>query len=428
MKQKLFFSCCCATLLAPAFLSCGGKQDQAPQGQPQTYQTLTVELCDKTLTERYPASLKGKQDIDIYPQISGTIGKVYIKEGQRVRKGQRLFVIEQGTYYAALNQAVANVKAAEASLTSSQLTYRSKETLFKDSVISNYELQTAYNALAKAKAELAQAKAQEASARTNYNYTIITSPANGVVGTLPYFQGDLVSPSISQPLTTISDNSQIYAYFSITEKQFLALNREFGASERADQKPPEILLQLSDGTAYSHKGHIESISGVVDRSTGSTSIRAVYPNPDGLLHSGFSANVVLPTTYKDCVVIPQSATTEVQDKVFVYKVVDGKAKGTQVQVLPTDDGNEYVVTAGLRQGDVIISTGAGLVKDGAAVVIAKDASSKAMTGTSTSTQSSSAQGATSKGTTAQGASAKGTAAANTSAGASSSTQHKEAKR
>lgn len=374
MRVHSFFFCCCLLICSAMAVSCSNKNGQTPQGEAQTYQTMTITLADETITDNYTASIKGKQDIDIYPQISGTIGKICVKEGQRVAKGQRLFVIEQETYYASLNQAVAGVKSAEASLTSAQLTYGSKEQLFKDSVISNYELQTARNALAKAQATLAEAKAQEASARTNYNYTVITSPANGVVGNLPYFQGDLVSSAITQPLTTVSDNSEIYAYFSITEKQLLALNREYGSTESAMQKLPAVTLQLSDGTTYGHAGKIESISGVVDRSTGATTLRAKFPNPEGLLHSGFTGNVQLPTTYKDCIVVPQSATTEVQDKIFVYKVVDGKAKSTQVSVRAMNGGTQYVVTDGLQEGDVIVSVGAGLLKEGTPISTKQSAS------------------------------------------------------
>lgn len=367
MKFNAIFLGCGMVFLTTMLGSCGNKNRQTPEGQAQSFQTMTIALTDKTFTNSYSASIKGKQDIDIYPQISGTISKICVTEGQHVKKGQKLFVIEQGTYYAALNQAIANVKAAEASLASAQLAYDSKASLYKDAVISEYELLTARNTLANSEANLAQAKAQEASARTNYDYTCITSPAAGVVGNLPYFQGDLVSSNISQPLTTISDNSEMYVYFSITEKQLLALSREYGSTAKALTEMPEISLQLSDGSAYDKTGNIESISGVVDKSTGSTSLRAIFSNPDGLLHSGFSGTVKMPSVYKDCVVIPQSATTEIQDKIFVYKVVDGKAQSTQVQVIATDGGTEYVVTDGLKAGDVIISTGAGLVRNGASV-------------------------------------------------------------
>ena len=364
MKIKNFFNSYGIPLLTLLFISCSNKTGQMPQNQQQTYKTISITSCDKTLTNSYSASIRGKQDIDIYPQISGTLKEVCVKEGEHVKKGQRLFVVEQNTYKATLNQSIANVESAEASLASSELTYESKENLFKENVISEYELLTAKNTLANAKASLAQAKAQEASARTNYDYTIITSPANGVVGNLPYFQGALINPSLSEPLTTISDNSEMYIYFSVNEKQLLSLTREYGSTDEALKQLPDVTLQLSDGTEYAEKGRIESISGVIDRTTGSTSLRAIFPNSNGLLHSGFSGNVLLPSVYKDCIVIPQSATTEIQDKVIAYKVIDGKAQSTQIKVSQLNDGDEYVVTDGLKKGDIIIANGAGLLKDG----------------------------------------------------------------
>lgn len=376
MKLKLFFCSSCIIIITAILSSCKDKNRQNPQGGELNYQTMTIVLSDQVITDYYSASIKGKQDIDIYPQISGTIGKVCVTEGEHVQKGQKLFIIEQGIYYAALNQAMANVKSAEASLASSQLTYDSKVTLFNDSVISEYELQTARNNLDNSQANLAQAKAQEASARTNYEYTVITSPASGVVGNLPYFQGDLVNSSISQPLTTISDNSEMFVYFSITEKHLIALSREYGSIEKALKGMPDVSLQLSDGTEYGTKGRVESISGVVDRTTGSTTVRARFSNPDGLLHSGFSGNIMLQEVYQNCIVIPQAATTEIQDKKFVYKVVDGKAQSALVKVVSTDNGNEYVVTDGLSQGDIIISDGAGLIREGTAISISNDTEAK----------------------------------------------------
>lgn len=364
MKSKVLYFCCGFTYLATVLISCGSKNRQIVQELARTYPTMTISLENKTVTNKYSASIKGQQDIGIYPQISGTINRICVTEGQQVKKGQKLFVIEQGTYLAALNQATANSISAEVSLANSQLTYNSKQRLYNDSIISKYELQTAHNALANAEADLAQAQAQEASAKTSYNYTTITSPADGVVGDLPYFQGDLVSPSISKPLTTISNNTEMFVYFSITENELLELYRKYGSIKRALKGMPEVLLQLSDGTEYSLRGRIESISGVVDKSTGSTSLRARFPNPNGLLHSGFSGNIILPYTYKDCIVIPQAATTEIQDKVIVYKVVNGKTQSSQVQVIPTDNGNEYIATYGLSENDTIISNGAGLLRDG----------------------------------------------------------------
>ena len=214
---------------------------------------------------------------------------------------------------------------------------------------------------------MAQAKAQEVNARNNLSYTEVKSPSNGVVGMLPYRVGTLVSPSMPQPLTTVSDNSNMYVYFSITENQFLSLARQYGTIEKALQNMPAIQLQLNDGSTYEEKGKIESISGVIDKETGTVGVRAVFPNSSRLLHSGASGNVLIPSIYKQCIVIPQGATIQLQDKLLVYKVVDGKAVSTLIKVAPVNDGKEYIVLEGLKSGDEIISNGAGMVREGTQV-------------------------------------------------------------
>ena len=194
------------------------------------------------------------------------------------------------------------------------------------------------------------------------------SPANGVVGTLPYRVGALVSASIPQPLTTVSDNSVMYVYFSMTENQLLDMTRKYGSIEQTLKQLPDVQLRLNDGSIYDKTGRIESISGVIDPSTGTVSLRAAFPNEGGLLHSGGAGNIILPTLYKDCIAIPQSATFELQDKVFVYKLVDGKASSAPVQVASISDGKEYIVLSGLAAGDVIITEGVGLLREGTPVV------------------------------------------------------------
>ena len=270
-------------------------------------------------------------------------------------------------YQAALNQARAAVGTAEASLATARLTYESKQTLYDQKVISDYELQTAKNALKTAEAALAQARAAEVNARNNLSYTTVKSPADGVVGTLPYRQGSLVGPSMQTPLTTVSDNSQMYVYFSINENELLALGREYGSTAEALKKFPKLALMLSDGTMYSDSGRVESVSGVIDRATGTVSIRSEFPNPARLLHTGATGNVIMPSVYRDCIVIPQTATVQMQDKTLVYKVVDGKAVSTLITVSPLNDGQEYVVLSGLEAGDVIIAEGAGLIREGTQV-------------------------------------------------------------
>ena len=327
---------------------------------------MKVEATDKELSTSYSATIRGRQDIDIYPQVSGTIEKLCVTEGQKVRRGQLLFIIDQVPYKAALKTAVANVEAARAALATAALTYNSNKELYAQKVVSEFSLKTAENAYLTAKAQLSQAEAQEISARNNLSYTEVKSPSDGVVGALPYRVGALVSASLPQPLTTVSDNSDMYVYFSMTENQ-LALTRQYGSMDEALKNMPQAELRLNDNSVYDKKGTIESISGVIDRQTGTVVARVVFPNESRLLHSGASGTVVVPTTYKNCIVIPQEATVQLQDKTVVYKVVDGKAVSALITVAGINDGREYVVLDGLEVGDEIVSTGAGLLREGTQV-------------------------------------------------------------
>ena len=335
--------------------------------KPSYYATMKVEATDKELSTSYSATIRGRQDIDIYPQVSGTIEKLCVTEGQKVRRGQLLFIIDQVPYKAALKTAVANVEAARAALATAELTYNSNKELYAQKVVSEFSLKTAENSYLTAKAQLSQAEAQEISARNNLSYTEVKSPSDGVVGALPYRAGALVSPSLPQPLTTVSDNSDMYVYFSMTENQLLALTRQYGSMDEALKNMPQAELRLNDNSVYDKKGTIESISGVIDRQTGTVVARVVFPNESRLLHSGASGTVVVPTTYKNCIVIPQEATVQLQDKTVVYKVVDGKAVSALITVAGINDGREYVVLDGLEVGDEIVSTGAGLLREGTQV-------------------------------------------------------------
>lgn len=341
---------------------------QAPPAQEEAgYEVMTLAPTDRLLTSTYSATIRGRQDIEIYPQVSGFLTQVCVAEGEHVKKGQTLFIIDQVAYQAALQTAQANVNAAEASLATAQLTYDSKLELYRQNVVSSFDLNTAKNSLLTAKAQLAQMKAQEVSARNNLSYTVVKSPSDGVVGTLPYRVGALVSANLPEPLTTVSDNSDMYVYFSMTENQLLDLIRRYGSKEEALRSMPEIDLQLNDKSVYPAKGKIETISGVIDRSTGTVSLRAVFPNREGLLHSGGAGNVVIPVSRTGCFVIPQAATFEVQDKVYIYKVVDGKAQSALVEVTRVNGGQEYIVESGVETGEVIVAEGAGLLREGTPV-------------------------------------------------------------
>lgn len=344
--------------------SCGGQQKQ--QTMPTAvFKTTKVETKSIILPSKYSATIRGRQDIEVYPQVGGTLQKLCVTEGQNVKKGQTLFIIDQVPFQAALNTAEAALKAAQASEATAQLNYDSRKKLFDQQVISDYDLQTAYNSLLTAKASVAQAQAQVVNARNSLSYTTVKSPADGVVGTLPYRQGALVGSQMPQPLTTVSDNNQMYVYFSVPEAKFLEMVRNNGSIDSALIAMPELTLQLVDGSDYDLKGKVESASGVIDRSTGSVQLRAVFDNPSRLLHSGSTGYVVVPVEYKDVIVIPSTAAVQTQDKYRVWLVDNnGIAHQQQVDILPQNNGKEYIVTEGLQGNEEIVSEGAGMVNEG----------------------------------------------------------------
>ena len=363
MKQTFVKAAVMACFMAA--VSCG----QAPTAMgPAEYAVMTIATTDREIPINYSATIRGRQDIAIYPQVSGTIFELCVNEGQTVSKGQPLFIIDQVPYKAALQTAEANVAAAKAGVATAQLTYDSKKELYAKNVVSQYDLLTAENTLLTAKAQLAQAEAQRVNAANNLSYTVVKAPANRVVGTLPYRVGALVSASISKPLTTVSDNSDVYVYFSMTENQLLNLTRQYGSIANTLKNMPDVRLVLNDGSVYDRTGRIESISGVIDTSTGSVQLRAVFPNADGLLHSGGAGSVIVPNIHKDCVVVPQVATFELQNKVYVYKVEDGKAASSMIDVEKINNGREYIVKSGLTPGDVIVAEGVGLLREGTPIV------------------------------------------------------------
>ena len=363
MKEKMFKSLILTCILV-LVASC---KEQKSQTAGSDYNTQKVTLSDRTVYSTFSATIQGKQDVGVYPQISGLITAVLVKEGAAVKKGQTLFIIDQVPYKAALRTAKANVEVAEASVATAKMTVDSKEELFKENVVSQFDLQTARNSLRSANATLAQAQAELLNARNNLSYTVIKSPVDGIAGMSSYRVGDLVSSSMSSPMISVSDNSEMYVYFSMTEKQILALSRQNGSLTDALKTMPEVKLLLSDGSEYQEKGHIDAISGMIDTSTGSVTLRAVFSNSKNILRSGSTGNIKFPYTKKNCMVIPQTATYELQDKVFVYKVVDGKTQSTQVKVFEVNDGKEYIVESGLNMGDVIIAEGAGLLSNGISV-------------------------------------------------------------
>ncbi|MBJ2188063.1 MAG: efflux RND transporter periplasmic adaptor subunit [Muribaculaceae bacterium] len=355
-----------------ALSSCGGGNGEQRADAPQEYPLLAVKPEDKSLSVKYTAVLQGRQDVEVRPEVSGLITKVCVEEGARVHKGQVLFVIDQIPYKAALQKAQAAVATAEANLANAKLTLEGKEELFKEKVISDFELRTAQNTYKSAEASLLQAKAEQRTAENNLSYTEVKSPVDGVAGMTSFRIGALVSPSMTEPLINVSDNSQMYAYFSLAEKQALELTSRYGSLDEAIKSFPPISLELKDGETYSQKGHIDVISGMVDKTTGTVSLRANFPNTSGQLLSGGSANVILSYDRPASLVIPQGATYEIQNKIFTYKVVNGVAVSTPIEVFNVNDGKEYIVTSGIEEGDTVVAEGAGLLKAGTKVTAMKE--------------------------------------------------------
>lgn len=354
------------TGFAVALTACsGGGQQQ--QTQAPDIATMTIAYGTSELNSTFPATIKGKTDIDIRPQVTGFITKVHVDEGQHVKKGQTLFTIDQVQFQAAVETAAAAVNVAQTAVETAKLTADNKRKLLDKNIISEYEWQMADNDLRQARANLASAQASLVNARKNLSYTVVTAPSDGVIGTIPNREGSLASPSSAVPLTTVSDNSQVYAYFSLNEKDVLDLT-ENGAKSLAQsvKEMPEVTLRLANGEEYPSKGKIATVSGVLDNTTGSASVRALFDNPNGMLRSGSTGSILIPQRSDSALVIPQKATYELQDRRFVYVVGDSnKVVSAPITVAPINDGRNFVVTSGLKPGDRIAIEGVGTtVRDG----------------------------------------------------------------
>ncbi len=360
-KNKMLLVAAAAALL----VSCGGGKQGKPNFGDNEYAVRTISAQNADLQTTYPATIKGVQDVEIRPKISGFITKLCVHEGQTVKKGQLLFVIDNVTYEAAARQAKASVNSAKAQLNTAKLTYTNNEKLFKNNVIGTYELQSSKNSLEAAHAALAQAEANYISAKQNLDFCYVSSPTDGVVGSLPYRVGALVSASSAQALTTVSNISTMQVYFSMTEKDLLYFSRGEGGVHAAIKDYPVVKLKLADGTIYGEDGHVATVSGVIDATTGSVSVRADFPNPQHLLKSGGSGSIVVPSNNASAIIIPQDAVSQVQDKYFVYVVGgDNKVKYTAVGVNPDNDGKNYIITSGLKFGDKIVVSGISSLTDG----------------------------------------------------------------
>ena len=356
-KKKTFLVVAAATML----VSCGGGGGMPNFGDNE-FPVVEVSTSATEMQTTYPAVINGIQDVEIRPKASGFLTQINVTEGQTVQAGQLLFVIDNETYQAQVRQAQASVNTAQSQVNTAKLTYENSKQLFDSRVIGEYELQTAENSFKSAQAGLAQAQAMLASAKENLSFCYVKSPAKGVIGTLPLKKGALVSAS--NVLTHVSDISQMDVYFSVTEKDMLALSKAEGGLKGAAEQFPPLKLQLADGSIYSYEGHVASISGVIDKATGSVQLKARFPNPDGLLKSGGSGTIIVPRATEGAIVIPQSVVSEVQNKKFVYLLNDSnKVVYTEITVDPKDDGRNFIVTGGLKPGDKYVTNGITKLQD-----------------------------------------------------------------
>jgi membrane fusion protein (multidrug efflux system) len=355
--------------MAVILVSCGGKGGGMPNFGDNEFPVQSAQTKDASMQTTYPATIKGVQDVEIRPKASGFITRVCVKEGQAVGVGQLLFVIDNETYQAAVRQAQASVNTATAQCNTAKLTYENNQKLFEQNVIGQYELESAKNAYASAQAQLSLAKATLASAKEQLSFCFVKSPAAGVIASLPYKVGAMVSANSAPALTTVSNISSMEVYFSMTEKDMLELSKTAGGTQAAINAIPPVKLQLADGTVYGHEGKVTKASGVIDASTGSVQLIAHFPNPERLLKSGGSGSIVISKNDNSAIIIPQSCVSEVQDKKFVYVLgKDNKVKYTEITVDPQTDGLNFIVRSGLKPGDKYVTNGITKLSDGMEIV------------------------------------------------------------
>lgn len=346
------------------FAGCSKKQQGLPDAD-NSYAVETVNSSSADLNTTYPATIRGIQDVEIRPKIAGNITQIYVAEGQTVHRGQILFTIDSEQYVAAVRAAEAQIKVCQANIATQRLTVANQRLLHSKQIISDYAMKSAENQLQALQAQLASAQAQLSSARDNLKWCTVSSPADGVIGLLPYKVGTLVGPSMAEAFTTVSNIERVHIYFSMTEKQLLAMARTSnGGVKAAIKNMPNVRLKLADGTIYDEYGTIDAVSGVINQSTGAVQMRATFSNSRHLLHSGGTGNILLPTIVSNTIKVPQAAVTEIQDKKFVYIVgAKNKVKSTEITVEEQNDGTYYYVTSGLKAGDRIVIEGVQNLKD-----------------------------------------------------------------
>jgi len=355
-----------------------------PKEKQSSYETMTVKKSDIEVPVKFSAKMKGQADVTITPQVSGQLMKIYVTEGQQVRKGQTLFAIDSRNAQHELQSARANLQAANANLqaaisqaNSAKLEYESNKNLYDKKIVSSYMLESSLNAYKQAQATVSQARASVSQAQAAVNYAkvnlgfcTITSPVSGVIGEISVYAGDQVSPMTQ--LTIVSGNRQMEAEFSVPESIIEEMAQSgVNQSEKAKliAQIPEVTFIMKNGTEYQHKGRVSSLTGMVNATTGTLACKAVFPNPEGQLFSGIQGTLVLPYSLQDVMVIPQAAVVRLQDKSLVYKVkADSTATAVVVQTTDIGNGKDVIVTEGLSVGDRIVTIGAGNVQEGQRVL------------------------------------------------------------
>ena len=364
--------------IAMALASCN---IDMPKETVSSYETITIQKSDIVLPMKFSAKMKGQADVTITPQVSGQLTRICVSEGQRVGRGTVLFIIDQRNAQHEVEAAQANLQAAQAAENSARLEYESNKNLFDKKIVSNYMLENSLNTYKQAQASVSQARAAitqaQASlnrAKVNMGFCTITSPVAGVIGEIPVFAGDQVTPATH--LTMVSGNNMMDAEFSITEslieEQLSHANYTQADKAQHLEELPDVTFVMKSGNEYEHKGRITSLTGMVDAATGTLACKASFPNPDGKLFSGIQGTVVLPVDKKGVIVVPQSAVVRLQDRSLVYKVkADSTAVSVEVNTASTGGNKDIIITSGLDVGDVIVTEGANNVQEGQKVLFPK---------------------------------------------------------
>jgi membrane fusion protein (multidrug efflux system) len=368
MKRFKFYSIFAMAALALSACNNSGKQPMAHG--PAPFPVQSVEKGDVTIYKEYAANVEGEQNIEIRPKVDGFIEKIYIDEGATVKKGQLLFKLSAETLNQQVNAAKANIEVAKAQVAKAQVEVDKITPLVEKKIISSIEMKTALSNLNAAKAQLNAANADYMNAKENLGYTLVSSPVNGIVGSLPYKVGSLVGRNEPQPLTTVSNINNVYAYFSLNEKQLLEFNRRLGGdnTEEKIKQMPEVELILADGSLYEYKGRIEAINGMVNPRTGSISYRAKFANPDKLLRSGISGKVKLPAQISSAILLPQKSTFELQGKRFVYVVGNENKVASKEVIVSEVVGQDFIVQGGIEEGQLIVNDGLIKLREGMQIV------------------------------------------------------------